>query len=379
MNNRFKSAWKDFRSSIVSMEKWRKWQLILSILGLPIVSYLLWASITNQTAPLMLLSQLVLAVGYLIAVIFHIRNKWDWALWFFITLAVLVISATMSRAYWDDLHRDQDSVSTTIRNLGLLIGGVIAILLAVWRSKVAESQSETAQKSLLNERYQKGAEMLGSEVLAVRLGGIYALQRLAEDNLEQYHVQIMRLFCAFARNPTAVKNMPDDPNADAREDVQAVMQAIRFRRKDGIRLERNHGFRLGLSSAHLKGVRLMEADLSRAVFTGADLSGTRLDDSDLSCAWLDKANLTSARLGGAILSGADLWATNLTGAFFVLAKDDEKDRDLKVARGLTQEQLNSASPDAPRPPSLQGVLDAKTGEQLVWHDRSLQDDADGDC
>ena len=44
--------------------------------------------------------------------------------------------------------------------------------------------------------------MLGSEVLSVRLGGIYALQRLAEEEPKQYHVQIMRLFCAFVRNPT---------------------------------------------------------------------------------------------------------------------------------------------------------------------------------
>ena len=53
------------------------------------------------------------------------------------------------------------------------------MLLAVWRSIVAERQADTAQQSLLNERYQKGAEMLGNEVLSVRMGGIYALGRLA--------------------------------------------------------------------------------------------------------------------------------------------------------------------------------------------------------
>ena len=33
----------------------------------------------------------------------------------------------------------------------------------------------------------------------------YALQRLAEEHPERYHIQIMRLFCAFVRNPTGNK------------------------------------------------------------------------------------------------------------------------------------------------------------------------------
>ena len=62
---------------------------------------------------------------------------------------------------------------------------------------MAERQADTARLSLLNERYLKGAEMLGSEVLSVRLGGIYALQRLAEEHPGHYHLQVMNLFCAF--------------------------------------------------------------------------------------------------------------------------------------------------------------------------------------
>ena len=92
-----------------------------------------------------------------------------------------------------------------------------ALPLAIWRGLVADRQAsasqqqaseaqrqaETAQGVLLNERYQTGAEMLGNETLSVRLGGIYALQRLAEEYPHQYHLQVMRLFCAFVRNPTA--------------------------------------------------------------------------------------------------------------------------------------------------------------------------------
>ena len=72
--------------------------------------------------------------------------------------------------------------------------------------------------------------MLGSEILPVRLGGVYALQRLAENYRQSYHVQVMELFCAFVRNPKdneSYQRMLAQKNADPktfsflREDVQA--------------------------------------------------------------------------------------------------------------------------------------------------------------
>lgn len=115
--------------------------------------------------------------------------SWDW----------------ISTEFWDWLRGGPDGVesgSTTVRNLGLVLAGLIALPLAIWRSWVAKRQADTAQDSFLNERYQKGAEMLGSNVPAVRLGGIYALHRLAEESPEKYHFQVMSLFCAFVRRPT---------------------------------------------------------------------------------------------------------------------------------------------------------------------------------
>ena len=70
--------------------------------------------------------------------------------------------------------------------MSAIAGGAagVGLPLAIWRTKTADRQADTAQQSLLNERYQKGAEMLGNSALAVRMGGIYALQRLAEDHPE---------------------------------------------------------------------------------------------------------------------------------------------------------------------------------------------------
>ena len=141
-----------------------------------------------------------------------LRSRWDWIVRNkFLTCVVvfavglLVFGVVMVCRHWGWIVTE--SGSTILRNLGLVIGGLIAIGFGIWRgvvadrqAKASQDQAKTSQRGLLNERYQKGAEMLGSEVLAVRLGGIYALQHLAEEEPELYHVPIMRLFCAFMRN-----------------------------------------------------------------------------------------------------------------------------------------------------------------------------------
>ena len=214
-----------------------------------------------------------------------------------------------------------ESGSTTIRNIALVSAGPIALALAVWRSLVADRQAKTAQQVLLNERYQKGAEMLGSGVLSVRLGGIYALQRLAEENREEYHVQIMRLFCAFGRLPTKDQSL-ETGQAEIeqgtlmglRPDVEAVMEAINSRSESRVELERKAGFRLDLRGAELPQAQLLDADFTSAFFHRANLSGANISGTDLSGAFLDYADLSEAILSNARFTGTRFISANLSGA-----------------------------------------------------------------
>ena len=247
----------------------------------------------------------------------------------FTVLATLIVAAGvgLTIAFWGWLHSGTPadvSNSTTLRNVGLLVGGVLALLFAVWRSLVAERQSLTAQRqadiaqqSLLNERYERGAEMLGSNVLAVRMGGIYALTRLAEDYPEQYSVQIMELFCAFARNPTEStenRNRRDTEEPEElarpslRDDVQAVMTAIGGRND----MARRENFSLNLEGADLGGMRLDPANLAGANLRGANLVYADLLNANLSGAELAGANLHHALMPDANLSGIRMMSANLS-------------------------------------------------------------------
>ena len=215
----------------------------------------------------------------------------------------------------------EESGSTTIRNVVLALVALVALPLALWRSSVADRQANTAQQGLLNERYQKWSEMLGSHVLSVRLARAYALQSVAMDYPEQYHVQIMRLFCAFIRLPTRDEILESvqasigmSAQLGIRQDVEAVMEAIGSRPGKGMALEQRADFRLDLRGANLGQIQILQADLSRAMFHRSNLSGVNFANTDLTDAFLPYADLSRAHFHAVTFTRTRLWSTNLSGA-----------------------------------------------------------------
>lgn len=282
-----------------------------------------------------------------------------------------------------------ESNSTTIRNGGLLVGAAVALVFAIWRGQVSERQTDIAQQSLLNERYQKSAEMLGHSILTVRLGGIHALQRLAEEYPGQHHVQIIRLLCAFVCNPTEPGSRPD---------VQAAMDAIGSRNERTIMIEQYFEYRPSLAGAHINSLRLNNMNLAGIDFSSADLEGTRFNRANLDGAYLNQTNLirtdfTLANLSDATFVEADMTdaraiRANCTNSNFygaqmsemrlMGARLDEANFDLAnlsgaifharplQTEGLTQQQIEYAIADAVNPPKFNGLLDAETGAPIEW-------------
>ena len=225
-----------------------------------------------------------------------------------ITVLALVAVVVLSIMFRDWLQAGPDGLesgSTTLRNLGLVIAGAIALPIAIWRSRVAQIQANTAQRELSNRLYQQGTEMLQSAALSVRLDGIYTLERLAKDEPERYHIQIMSRLCGLARHQTrddgveARSDTKREPRL--REDVQAVVAAISSCHARQDRLEMAADFRLNLRGVDFPGARLFKARLSRANLSMANLAGANLIGADLAGAEFSRANLA-----GATLSGADL-------------------------------------------------------------------------
>ena len=57
---------------------------------------------------------------------------------------------------------------------------------------------ELTEQGQVTDRYTKAIEQLGSDKLAVRIGGIYALERIARDSARD-HPAVMEVLTAFIR------------------------------------------------------------------------------------------------------------------------------------------------------------------------------------
>jgi hypothetical protein len=148
----------------------------------------------------------------------------------------------------------------------------------------------------LTDRYTKAVEQLGSDKIEVRLGGIYALERLMRDSPTDQPT-IVEVLAAYIRQhappasldeakPADSPTLPSSPDAD----VQAALTVLR--RRTAVAAENP----IDLTGTHLAGAQLGEADLTDAKLRAADLTG----------AYLPVANLAGAQLSGANLAGAQL-------------------------------------------------------------------------
>lgn len=296
--------------------------------------------------------------------------------------------------------KDAFDVENSARaTLGQMLGGiaVLAGLVVAWQQLGQTSQNlRVSEEGQITDRFTRAVDQLGDDDLTVRLGGIYALERIARDSPRDYDAT-MDVLAAFARRPPASDQATPgaDPVETTPEDVATAIQVIGRRTPDQIAQENGgdldclhlervrlpgtdlRGYDLEhvcLGGANLAGALLQGANLTGVDLTGADLSGADLDGAhlrgavlsgarfasanlsraDLAGANLLQANLTAALLEAADLSEATLLSADLQGAILLHTKLDRADlldadltnatvsTDLSAAEHLTTEQLNAA-------------------------------------
>jgi uncharacterized protein YjbI with pentapeptide repeats len=208
-----------------------------------------------------------------------------------------------------------------------LLQGVAGLVLVVgagatWR------QLQINREGQITERFNKAIDHLGEggdDKLDVRLGGIYALERIA-NNSKDDRATIAEILTAYVRGHaawTSPAEGADPSDAAAAElaelrvrapDIQAAMTVLGRRapppsRTQPLLLAGTDLRRVDLADAHLE-----RADLSGAHLERADLPGAHLERASLSVAHLEGANLADAHLERASLGGAHLERAFLGGA-----------------------------------------------------------------
>jgi hypothetical protein len=252
-------------------------------------------------------------------------------------------------------HKDRDDLVNARLTLqagarGAMLQSIVGSMVLFTASVagyVTYQQVKVARETQLTDRFTKAIGQLGDGNLDVRVGGIWALERLANNSpIDQRAIaQVLNAFVrrrvpwppaspSSTTEPTAAPALPgaspvvdDDlaPMPQRVPDVQAAMEVLGQEVFSGrVVLPFVDLHVAALAGAHLAGsvfqranlavALLSDADLREVEFTGAILRGAILDGADLTKAKLAGADLTKAKLAGAILDGADLTKAKLAGA-----------------------------------------------------------------
>jgi hypothetical protein len=137
----------------------------------------------------------------------------------------------------------QGAIQTALA-AGAGVGAAVTLMLAFRRQRhqehaahvtaflaeqVAEHNRHDAIERRVTDLYVKAAEQLGHDKAAVRLAGIYALERLGQDN-PGHRQTVVNVLCAYLRMPfTPPPDPVPDPVPDPGQERAAALQAARRR------------------------------------------------------------------------------------------------------------------------------------------------------
>ena len=188
----------------------------------------------------------------------------------FALLSLLIIFVPITQQF---IHHFIEPKAEELQITATAFGGLLLVINAYYSAKRAEAMDKTAiaaaetleigrknaeltKERLITERFSQSVEQLVNENIAVRIGGIYSLERIAKDS---------------------------------RKDCWTIL----------------------VRNTNLQNAKLFRANLQGANLIDANLQGADLDLANLQEAELWKTMLQGARLKSANLQEAKLQGTNL--------------------------------------------------------------------
>jgi Pentapeptide repeats (8 copies) len=219
---------------------------------------------------------------------------------------------------------------------GLAGGVLLAGAYLTWR------QLQVSREGQVTERYTRGVEQLGGDNRGVRVGGIYALERIAKDSTADRST-VTEVLTAFVRERATWQQRhsghsdPADPHRDPPSDAFIPLEELsylRFRAPD-VQAAITVLGRLPAPTNAPARLELRDVDLRKGNLAGANLRGANLRGAHLERVFLQGAHLEGANLGRAHLEGANLLGAHLEGA-------DLHEADLRGAYNLRRAHLQGA-------------------------------------
>ncbi|WP_336159982.1 pentapeptide repeat-containing protein [Amycolatopsis sp. VC5-11] len=163
--------------------------------------------------------------------------------------------------------------------------------------RVAAAAEDDAARRRVTDLYTKAADQLGSDKAPVRLAGLYAMERVGQDNPDQRQT-IIKVLCAYLRmpyeQPVPATRLPRDPHNDLirqqvegqrphweEREVRLTAQRIVTDHLELVAPDGNDSISWGAYPLDLRGAVLIDFDLrgrrvGSARFSGAHFIGPAL-------------------------------------------------------------------------------------------------------
>jgi hypothetical protein len=266
-----------------------------------------------------------------------IRGGWRWAILAVLIVAFLWFVPQLQGKYFS--HKvpaeERPALVNEYRRTWAQIVGGFGLLLGLYftwrRIEISQRELEATRDQQVTERFTRAIDQLGASDgdgeprIEIRLGGIYALERIAADSLaiENYpgrdYATVMEVLTAYVRENTLLRapglskgssdaaTMSNSASANAEEgaeqparpeavrltaDIQAILDVLG---RAQTHTPEKHHTRLDLREAKLQGAYLSEANLREALLPGArlrkanlqetNLQGAKVTDKQLAATW----------------------------------------------------------------------------------------------
>ena len=210
------------------------------------------------------------------------------------------------------------------RGYAILLAAIIGEPFVIWRTWVAQRQAGTDEQGLITDRITKAVEQLGAEKTAwkeglqssqpnleVRLGGIFALERIAQDSSRDLFT-VVEILCAYIReNASVFDDSYISNNPVPRIDIQSILTVLGRRG--------NRGRKIELNATNLSNSNMCTIDLSGTYLQYADIDGSNFDRTDftqskLNCLKFRDTSIQNSNFFETDLSGAHLNWSRLNGS-----------------------------------------------------------------
>ena len=225
-----------------------------------------------------------------------------------------------------------------ILSAGVFLGSYFGYLEFQNSRRIIEIQNKNIElqtRNSIDQRFKDAIQLLGNENMGSRLGGIYALNNIAQSTRDpdseyaNYSESIFKILCSYIRDKTQDSNYQKKYKDKPSIEIQSIIDVI-F--KDTAQRVVYKKYRADLPSSYLVG-----ADFNNAALEYADFSDASLDNAYFSGAQCQKANFYQAQCQGADFSDANLDAT----ALYHIGIDDSTRFDKTSMKGASSRTIDS--------------------------------------